>query len=263
MAPYTPYYELLSPHKMYTTYTAALRQSLIEKADPKTKAWWEGYVKQSAPFMGVKMTQIRSSVHQWHQDTVTKELDLEGQLDLALALFQGEYSEQKLAGTLFLQEILLPAGAIQCERDLDRFAELFSSGYIYDWNICDWFCVKVLGPLIERDGKGCAARISNWRSAENLWQARASLVAFVPAAENKEYYPLIERSCQVIVKREERFAKTAVGWILREISQYDPRFVEEFVTANIRCFTAESLGNAIKYFDAEEKKAFRKMLRAV
>ena len=247
---------------MYTTYTAALRQSLIEKADPKTKAWWEGYVKQSAPFLGVKMAQIRSSVHLWYQDTVAQNLDREGQLNLALALFQGEYSEEKLAGTLFLQEILLPAGAVQCERDLDRFAELFNNGYIYDWNICDWFCVKVLGPLIEREGKGCAISISNWRSAEDLWQARASLVAFVPAAENRAYYPLIARSCRAIIKRDERFAKTAVGWILREISQYEQQFVEEFVTANISCFTAESLGNAIKYFDADEKKGFRKMLRS-
>jgi 3-methyladenine DNA glycosylase AlkD len=247
---------------MYTTYTTALRQSLIEKANPKTKTWWEGYVKASAPFLGVKMAQIRSVMHQWYQDTITRELDLEAQFDLALALFQGEYSEEKLAGTLFLQEILLPAGAVQCERDVGRFAELFNNGYIYDWNICDWFCVKVLGPLIEQGGKRCAPSISNWRSAENLWQARASLVAFVPVAENRAYYPLIERSCQAIIKREERFAKTAVGWILREISQYESQFVEEFVSANISCFTAESLRNAIKYFDADEKKAFRKMLRA-
>jgi 3-methyladenine DNA glycosylase AlkD len=246
---------------MYTTYTTALRQTLIDQSDPKTKAWWQGYVKQSAPFLGVKMADIRSSVHQWYRGTVATDLDLEQQVDLALVLFQGEYSEEKLAGTLYLQEILLPAGAVVCERDIDRFAGLFINGYIHDWNICDWFCVKVLGPFIELEGNGCATTISIWRSVENLWQARASLVAFVPVAENQAYYPLIERSCQVIIKREERFAKTAVGWILREISKHDQGFVAEFVNGNINCFTSESLGNAIKYFSTEEKKAFRKMLR--
>ena len=36
---------------------------LQEKADSKRKGWWENYVKGSAPFLGVKMADIRSLVH--------------------------------------------------------------------------------------------------------------------------------------------------------------------------------------------------------
>ena len=138
---------------MYKTYRTALLSLLIEKSNPKARQWWEGYVKQSAPFLGVKMADIRTIVHQWHQESIAGNLNLGGQVDLALALFKGEYTEEKLAGTLFLQEILLPAEAIRCNNDLDRFGELFIKGRIYDWNVCDWFCVKVLGPLIKQDGK--------------------------------------------------------------------------------------------------------------
>jgi 3-methyladenine DNA glycosylase AlkD len=241
---------------MYKPYITSLQKLLHKNADPKTKNWWEGYVKGSAPFIGVKMSVIRSLLHQWHTETVADSLEADGQLDLALALVHERYTEEKLAGTLFLQEILLPAGAIQCQRDVDRFADMFASGAIYDWNVCDWFCVKVLGPLIQQEGEPCAKRISAWRSAENLWQARASLVAFVKVAENHAYYAMVSESCQVLIRREERFAKTAVGWILRDISKHDEAFVERVIEENIANFSAESLRNATKYFSQDEKSVY-------
>lgn len=181
-------------------------------------------------------------------------------MELALALLEGEYTEEKLAGTLYLQEILLPAGAVRCVGILDRFARLFTDGHIYDWNVCDWFCIKVLGPLIESEGRPCATSIASWRDSHNLWQARASLVAFVPVAADAENYPLIERGCRTVIRRPERFAKTAVGWILREISKSNPAFVRRVVTDNIGHFTAESLNNAIKTFSKEEKRTYRRSL---
>lgn len=207
------------------------------------------------------MALVRAEVHQWHQEQIEGKLGLPEQLDLALALFEGTYTEEKLAGTLFLQEILMPASALDCTRDIVRFAALFDEGLIYDWNVCDWFCVKVLGPLIEENGLACADLFARWRSAANLWRARASLVAFVPVAGDSAYYPAVEASCAVLIGRPERFAKTAVGWILREISRYDEALVREVLDANIQDFSAESLKNATKYFGKEEQKQYRQLLK--
>lgn len=144
---------------MFSNYTRSLLDQLQERSDPKAKSWWEGYVKGSAPFLGVKMADIRTILHQWHDTYIAGNLNPEQQVDLAVHLFKGRYSEEKLAGTLFLQEILLPIGAVNCSRELKRFAGLYTNGFIYDWNICDWFCVKVLGPLIIREEASCANRI--------------------------------------------------------------------------------------------------------
>jgi 3-methyladenine DNA glycosylase AlkD len=240
---------------------AELQTRLHADANPETKAWWESYVKESAPFLGVKMPIIRSIVHQWHKDNIAGNFLYPEQVDLALALFEGEYTEDKLAGTLFLQEILLPAGVVSCNSDIDRFAILFDSGKIYDWNTCDWFCVKVLGPLIQKNGMECANRISKWRDAKNLWRARSSLVAFVKVAGEYVYYPDIEASCQVLIRREERFAKTAVGWILRDISKYDKPFVQRLVEENIQHFSSEAIKNATKYFSKETQQDYLEMLK--
>lgn len=246
---------------MYKSYITPLQNLLLENADSKVKEWWEGYVKQGAPFLGLKMPLIRNALHQWHGNFIAGNLEVAQQVELALALFAEKHTEEKLAGTLYLQEILLPIGAIECERDVERFADLFSTGCIYDWNVCDWFCVKVLGPLIQNDGERCARSIADWRSAENLWQARASLVAFVKVADNLNYYPMIEKSCQVLIKREEKFEKTAVGWILRDISKHDRPFVERIIEENIKYFSTESLKNGTKYFSKNDKRVYKQMLK--
>jgi len=238
-----------------------LQKSLQEQAEAKTKAWWQNYVKGGAPFLGVKMEVVRRLMHQWHREQIAGRFSPERQVDLALALFAGVYTEDKLAGTLFLQEILLPAGVISWSRDLDRFAGLFDDGWIYDWNVCDWFCVKVLGPLIKANGLACASHIAGWRDARNLWRARASLVAFVNVASDHAYYPLVEESCAVVIARPERFAKTAVGWVLREISRHDEVFVRRVLEANIQNFSAESLKNAVKYFDKDAQRRYRQLLK--
>lgn len=241
---------------MFNSEIAALQARLAVQANPQARAWWQGYVKDSAPFLGVKMPVIRSLVRRWHRELLDGFYTHEQQVDLALSLITLPNTEEKLAGALYLQEILLPAGALRSEAHLDEIAGLFTGGAIYDWNVCDWFCVKVLGPLIEREGQDCAGRIAGWRDAPNLWQARASLVAFVKVADQALYYPLVEKGACVLIRREERFAKTAVGWILREISRYDLPFVRQAIEDNLPFFSAESLKNASKYFSPEEQKSF-------
>ena len=86
-------------------------------------------------------------------------------------------------------------------------------------------------------------------------------MAFVYLADNPLYYPEIELSCQVLLQRPERFAKTAVGWILRELSQHDAPFVRRVIETNIQHFSAESLKNATKYLAKDEQKRYRELFK--
>lgn len=70
-------------------------------------------------------------------------------------------------------------------------------------------------------------------------------------------------SCQTLIRREERFAKTAVGWILREISKHDLSFVNGVIEEELAHFTVESLRNASKYLPQDEADAYAERLRTV
>ncbi len=189
-----------------------LQQRLDKVADKKTRDWWERYLRNTIEFRGVNLVKIRDEIRKWHKRNHIENLDDNFQLTLALAFFQGKYAEDKLAGVLFLQNFLYKK--FPWKVLVQKFSQLFRKGYIYDWKVCDWFCVRVLGPMIKENGMPCAKTIAEWRSSKNAWQARASAVSFINLTKIGEFTPIILRSCAILIKREKRFAKTAVGWIL-------------------------------------------------
>ena len=229
-----------------------LQPRLEARTNPKTRIWWESYLRQVIPFRGVKMADIRTALHAWiAAEGIEVRLSLAQQKELALSLVCERYAEDKLAGILFLQEVLLPKGAITWQSSLPEFARLFAEGCIYDWSTCDWFCVKVLGPLVEQQGEACARGISEWRDAENLWQRRAAGVAFVNLAKHGDknfdgFSDMLFEICATTVKHQERFAQTGVGWVLRELSVADQERVACLVQDHLDEFSTESLRNAVK-----------------
>jgi 3-methyladenine DNA glycosylase AlkD len=234
-----------------------LQLRLNARATAATRQWWTKYLRGTASFRGVKMGDVRKAVHAWFEEERLGERFSAGQQkDLALMLLEEDYAEDKLAGVLVLQEILLPAGALDWRSDLPRFARLFDGEYIRDWSICDWLCVKVLGPLVEQQGESCARAISKWREANSVWQRRASVAAFVNlASKGDQNFPgfteMVLENCSHLLGSQERFAQTGVGWILRELSRSDHGRVIVFVEANVDRFSREALKNASKYLPPE------------
>jgi 3-methyladenine DNA glycosylase AlkD len=230
-----------------------LQLRLNTHATAATREWWTKYLRGAASFRGVKMAGVRTAVHAWFkEERLGEHLSVGQQKDLALMLLEENCSEDKLAGVLFLQEILLPAGALNWRSDLPRIARLFDEGCIRDWSTCDWFCVKVLGPLVEQQGEACARAISEWREANSVWQRRASVVAFANLASKGDHnFPgfteMVLDNCTQLLESQERFAQTGVGWVLRELSRWNQGRVVGFVEANLDRFSREAVKNAIKY----------------
>jgi 3-methyladenine DNA glycosylase AlkD len=244
-----------------------LQSRLEERANSQTKAWWERYLKQAITFRGVKMADIRAVLHAWIADEqIETRLSTDEQKELALTLLRETVAEDKLAGILFLQEVLLPLNAIQWQADLPRLARLFKEGDIYDWNTCDWFCVKFLGPLIEQAGEACARATAEWRHAENLWQRRASGVAFVNLAKHGDanfegFTDLLLEICAATIQHPERFAQTGTGWVLRELSLADQERVVNFIEQHIDDFSSEGLRYATEKLPPPIKEALLQQRR--
>src|SRR3712207_3634949 len=229
-----------------------LQLRLNAHATAATREWWTKYLRGAASFRGVKMGDVRKAVHAWfEEERLGEHLSMGQQKDLAVMLLEEDYTEDKLAGILFLQEILLPAGSLDWRSDLPRFARLFDEGYIRDW-----LCVKVLGPLVEQQGEACARAISGWREADGVWRRRASVVAFANLARQGDrnfpgFTEMVLDNCSHDLGSQERFAQTGAGWVLRELSRSEEGRVVSFVEANLDRFSREGLKNAIKYLPPE------------
>lgn len=222
--------------------------------------WHSSYLREATPVLGVRMPTIRTIVSEW-----TRAHSLPGQnpteaKNLAYSLFDGNFEEEKLAGVLFLHEFLQTNGMLS-SHDIDDLAKLFDRGAISDWNCCDWFCVKVLATLVEKDGDRAVQKISAWRNADNLWRARSSVVGLLGIVKEGGGKDIVLECCRVVGRREERFAKTCVGWACREIAKVDRRKVTEFLDEQIGVMTVESVKNATKGLSEREKKKYLGLVR--
>lgn len=195
----------------------------------------------------------------WRVENGINAWPLERQLEIALAFFKEPVAEDKLAGILYLQNYI--TGKLPWEVLVQEYMCVYENELIFDWNICDWFCVRVLGPTINSGGEKCAEAIVSWKNAEYLWQARSSVVPFVTVASQIKFHPFIRTACVDLINRDERFAKTAVGWVLHDVAKHDQGFVLSFIEENLVFFSKESLGNALKYFDIELKKEYLNRLK--
>ena len=176
-----------------------LKSRIDKYSDKKRKQWFENYIKHNTKYRGVEIPTIRTELKDWYKQEKIDKLPLVEQLNLALSFFREEYTEDKFVGILFLQLYLY--NKFDYRELLARFESIFENGYIYDWSVCDWFCTRVLRQMIKYNGNKCAEAISEWNSAENVWQARCSIVSFTTLTKDDRYISLILESCDKLIRR--------------------------------------------------------------
>lgn len=243
----------------------SLHTTLDSLSEPSYKVWHESYMRGVTPARGVKMAGIRRAVREWCDAGSFATSTRPEQLQIALSLFRGKYTEDKLSGILILAEFL--SSAVSAE-DLPGIATLFEDELIADWNICDWLAVKALSKvvspcIVDAEAQERAIGIfEGWVRSKYVWQARAGLLAQLNLACNASDRERIAALCQTILQREERFAKTAVGWMLAECDKHDRDYVAAFIAQHIEKFDLESLKKATKRFPASKQKNLIKEFRA-
>ena len=226
-----------------------LKHQLQIAANPKTKAWFEKYLRYAVRYRGVPTPKIKQILDRWHKEQGLDQLTSTLQLEQITPLWGAEYAEDKFAAALYFQHFLvrkLAVGAL-----LDALEEVLDAKYLYDWSTTDWVCMRVLRPTLlkaEDEGvKQIPRRILAWCKEDYLWKARCSVVTFAVTHRLTHYHARVLKACDALIKREERFAKTAVGWFLREYSRYDAMAVRGKLQQYGDLATTEVRRNALKY----------------
>ena len=190
-------------------------------------------MKGEARFRGVKMADTRRVVRHLVDDLRLGDAPADVYLELALACMDQLNTEDKLAGVLLLAEHGLNTLTLE---HVDQLGLPLADGSIADWNVCDWYCVKVLGPFVAsgNDVEQRARAIADWTESETLWQRRSAAVAFVSLAPDEPelfggFTDLLLDVCHANAADPTRWSQTSVGWLLRELSARSPDRVRTFV----------------------------------
>ncbi len=226
---------------------ASITRQLATSGDRAKKDWWESYLRGVIGFHGVPMGEVRRIVH----DAVEAPAEPDEIIDLARVLLQGPIAEQKLAGILLLAEVAGPEAMLG---RLGVLSEVFDEGHIFDWNTCDWLCVKVLGPAVAAGGYPAAETLTGWRDAPGLWRRRASMVGLVPVVgEGDAVIPgltwLTVDTCASHAADDRRFIQTGIGWTMRELSTAEPETVEAFLRRHRSVLSREAVRMAAARLD--------------
>lgn len=225
---------------------------LIGAGDASKKAWWESYLKDVIEFHGVPMAAVRSIVRRRISD---ESMDRSDRFDTAYSLLQRPIADEKLAGILILAELVDPP----ISKELDRIGRLFDDGHIWDWNTCDWLCIKVLGPAVRHGGVVALHELVAWHSSGSLWRRRASIVGLVPLAakgdaEFEGLTSLVLDTSAALARDDERFIQTGIGWTLRELSDASPDRVFSFLTDHRDTLSTEAIRMAAARLSDEQRQ---------
>jgi 3-methyladenine DNA glycosylase AlkD len=214
--------------------TASLQEQLAAASNEATRQHWEGYLKGAAQFRGVPMAGIRAAVGQTWREYGLDDAGTDELIALAHRWFAAQMEEDKLAAVLLLAEHVV--GRLDLTH-IDALAAPFTTGDIFDWSVCDWYATKTLHAYLTADAGGVEERsraLARWGTADNLWQRRAGLVAFVKLApvarqQFKGFTEVVLELCRNNLVSDDRFAHTGPGWVLRELSRCEPDAVRTFV----------------------------------
>ena len=124
-------------------------------------------------------------------------------MSLACNLIQEPLAEDKFAGIVYIQKYLL--NSVPPETILKKSDVLFKNNHFKEWSTTDWFCVRVLDPLLMKTNISFAKNIAKWSRSKNFWQRRASIISFRHRSNERTYHVMIEKIISELVKEQERF----------------------------------------------------------
>jgi len=233
-------------------HAETLVQELESRSVPQKADWWNSYMKGEIRFVGTSIPDIRKLLIEKNRNEGLDQLPMNQQVSLVNGLMRSELGEHKLAAILYLQLFWL--GNQSNSFLLNLISYWFDERYIFDWNTTDWLSVKVLAPMIDTGDEKVIWYLKNWNQDPYLWKARSSLVPFARSKIIGDHTNTIKRFADILVRRNERFAKTAVGWVMREYSKVDEDYVLEFLSRHVKHTTWELKRNALKYYRQKPKK---------
>jgi 3-methyladenine DNA glycosylase AlkD len=200
-------------------FVATLKPQLTALRNRTAAIGAQSYMKDIAPFLGVKTPERRSLVKK-----IARELDLPTSDELAQtarALWKLEEREFHYVAFDLIQIHIDVAN----KKFLEDHVEYLITHKSW-WDTVDGLGSAAVSPLTDK--YGCEKLIEKWNKSTNIWLIRSAIQHQRGRrfeADNK----LILRYCHEHAESTEFFIVKAIGWALRDMAKVSPREVRKFL----------------------------------
>ncbi|MET9881588.1 DNA alkylation repair protein [Streptomyces sp. NPDC006430] len=226
----------IPPSALADTLLDRLTSTYGAAADPRQARPMAAYMKDAAPFLGLR-TPLRRELSQ----AVTGRTPKPAEADLtALVLRCWELPEREYH--YFAVDYLR------------RHVTVCSSGFLPVvrhvivtvpwWDTVDLLAVHAVGPLVAAD-PGLTAVMDEWSRDEDLWLVRSALLhqlRYKSATDSERLFAYCRRQSG----HPDFFVRKAIGWALREYAKTDAEAVRAFVAAHRDALSPLSVREALK-----------------
>ncbi|SDQ99668.1 DNA alkylation repair protein [Thermostaphylospora chromogena] len=201
----------------------AVRQALIEVAEPEKAEAMRAYMKSTMPFLGVQATPRRAAL---------RKVFAEHRLDdapqwrrTALEIWrEAEYREERyaaieLTGFRYYR-------SWQTLYTVPMYEEMIVTGAW--WDYVDELAIRRIGRLLAAFPDTMRPLMLEWAHSDDLWKRRTAILcqnSFKERTDTGLLFACIEPS----LSDTDFFARKAIGWALREYAKVRPQEVLRYV----------------------------------
>ncbi len=151
-------------------------------------------------------------------------------------------TEGDLADVTAIADELLASGVMEEAGAANEMLSLFWRRYgpgdwdLFDrwlglsncWGTTDSLCIKVLAPLVVRDGPPME-RLRRWAGGGGIWHRRAAVVCFVRVARLGRFEAELTELTDMLLGDAEDLVQKAIGWTLKELCKGDEPAVRAYL----------------------------------
>ena len=199
---------------------ALLAPELWVHANRRNAIGAQAYMRDIAPFLGVKTPERRSAVKK-----IAKSLPVPSSDELgatARLLWRQVHREFQYAAYDLIDIHVESADKKFLAQHVEHL--LVTKSW---WDTVDGLGSAAVSPLTEKFG--CAPLIKKWNSSPNMWLNRAA-IQHQRGRKFETDVKLVLQYCNDHSDSKEFFIVKAIGWALRDLSRINPRAVREFLT---------------------------------
>lgn len=234
---------------------AAVRQELLESADPERAVQQQRYLRSHAEHWGVAVPQVRRAIR------VAGRLGHDDLVDVVDRLWCSAVFDERLAAALLLDRHASLVAAV----DLPWLEAMVRQAGT--WALVDVLVPRPLSAAGADDAAATTAVLDDWVADEDFWLRRAALLAhLVDLRAGTGDWERFTRHADTLLGDREFFVRKAMGWVLRETARRDPGRVYAWVAERTDRISGVALREAVKPLDAGARErllaAYREGRRA-
>jgi 3-methyladenine DNA glycosylase AlkD len=226
---------------------AAVRKRLRQHADAERAASLQRFFKtgpgdyaEGDRFIGVTVPAIRA---------VAREFRGAG-LEVILPLLTSAIHEERALALVLLVGAFIAAGETQ--RQQIYRAYLSHTAFINNWDLVDCSAAAIVGGWLETRSRAPLTRLA---TSTSLWERRIAIIATFHFIKRRDFSETF-RVADLLLDDPHDLIHKAVGWMLREVGNRDPRAERDFLVSRYARMPRTMLRYAIEKFPEVERKKY-------